>query len=220
MGYRRDCPSVGLFKAEEQLFVAGGWDGKDLSVVELYNFKRREWKQLSSMNVKRNSAGICEWKHKNNNMIVIGGWNKKTSKSVEEYDAHKNQWYALPNCKHVHKYYPACSVYHDLNPFINASAGVIVVCGNDGRVYGEEYLKKQDFLIKQKAKERDPNSIIQANDLMIAPPVKDDWGYIEFYDPRDWLRKWQVIDSLPSFLNLSDAQCKDLYFQNILACNQ
>lgn len=37
-------------------------DEKDLNVVETYNFKKREWRQLSSLGVKRNSAGICQWK--------------------------------------------------------------------------------------------------------------------------------------------------------------
>merc|ERR1712154_131878 len=162
---------------------------------------------------------------KNNNMVIVGGWNKKTSKSVEEYDAHKNAWYALKNTNYAHKYYPACSIYHDLNPFINASAGVIIVVGNDGRVFGEEYMKKQEFLLKQKSKCEnqipDPNSpVVQANDVVMPLQVKDDWGFIEFYDPRDWLRKWVVIDNLPSFLNFTDDQCKDLYFQNIIPCNR
>jgi len=217
MKFRRDCPSVGLYKAgdkyQEQLFVAGGWNERDLNVVEMYNFKKREWKVLSSLNMKRNSAGICEWKQKNNNMIIIGGWNKKTTHSVEEYDAHKNQWYVLKNTNFPHRYYPACTVYHDLNPFINSGHGVIVVLGNDGRVYGDEYIKKQ------RQKEQAPKD--NKPDIPSIPPsVKDDWGYIEFYDPRDWIRKWTVIDNLPHFLNLPDAQCRELYFQSVLPCNQ
>mmetsp|Transcript_9657 Transcript_9657/g.8669 ORF Transcript_9657/g.8669 Transcript_9657/m.8669 type:complete len:307 (-) Transcript_9657:48-968(-) len=229
MKFRRDCPSVGLFKSgnkyEEQLFVAGGWNEKDLNYVEMYNFKKREWKQLSSLNVKRNSAGICEWKQKNNNMIIIGGWNKKTTNSVEEYDSHKNQWYALKSTNHPHKYYPACTVYHDLNPFINTGYGVIVVLGNDGRLYGDEYMKKQQFLMQKKNKEEVPK-LQQQNSPSSKPSVinndqaaiKDDWGFIEFYDPRDWIRKWQVIDNLPSFLGFDDNQCKSLYFQSTIAC--
>eukprot|EP01084_Bolivina_argentea_P020982 38978_1 len=204
MKHRRDCPSVGLYKEgnkyEEQLFVAGGWNMRDLSCVEMYNFENRKWNQLASLNIKRNSAGICEWKQKNNNMIIIGGWNKKTTNSVEEYDAHKNQWYVLANTNYSHKYYPACKVYHNLNPFINSGNGVIVVIGNDGRLYGDEYLKRQ-------------------NNQSTKPNIKNDWGFIEFYDPRDRMKKWTVIDNLPSFLNFTHEQCKSLYFQSILSCH-
>eukprot|EP01083_Nonionella_stella_P011912 33790_1 len=225
MKYRRDCPSVGLWKGgnrhEEQLFVAGGWNEKDLAHVEMYNFRSREWKQCASLNVKRNSAGICEWKEKNNNMILVGGWNKKTTTSVEEYDAHKNQWYVLKPTNHPHKYYPACQVYHDLNPFINSGYGVIVVAGNDGRMYGDDYMKKQQHLMKQKDKHLDePKNIVKqsnANDIQ-KNTVKQDWGFIEFYDPRDWIRRWTVIDNLPSFFNFTDDQCKQLYFQSIVSC--
>eukprot|EP00483_Globobulimina_turgida_P009490 UN09509 len=146
-------------------------------------------------------------------MIIIGGWNKKTTTSVEEYDAHKNQWYVLKNTNYPHKYYPACSVYHDLNPFINSGYGVIVVVGNDGRLYGDEYIKKQQQLLKEK------NDNVQQNMNIGNQNIKDDWGYIEFYDPRDWIRKWTVIDNLPSFLSFGEEDCKSLYFQSILACH-
>eukprot|EP00484_Ammonia_sp_Unknown_P010491 CAMPEP_0197076944 /NCGR_PEP_ID=MMETSP1384-20130603/212367_1 /TAXON_ID=29189 /ORGANISM="Ammonia sp." /LENGTH=786 /DNA_ID=CAMNT_0042515803 /DNA_START=21 /DNA_END=2381 /DNA_ORIENTATION=- len=226
MKYRRDCPSVGLFRSgqkyEEQLFVAGGWNEKDLNYVELYNFKSREWKTLSPLNVKRNSAGMCEWKQKNHNMVIVGGWNKKTVNSVEEWDAHKNKWYVLNNTNHPHRYYPACTVYHDLNPFINSGYGVIVVMGNDGRLYGDEFIKKQQSMLKKKNQQNDINIDPNVAAKEAIPPsvntLKEDWGFIEFYDPRDWIRKWTVIDNVPSFLNLTDDECKQLYFQSVLAC--
>jgi len=227
MKYRRDCPSVGIWHSahSENLFVAGGWNEKDLSSVETYDFKKREWRQLSSLNVKRNSAGICEWKTKSNNMVIVGGWNRKTTHSVEEYDAHKNQWYLLKNTNHPHKYYPACTVYHDLNPFINTGHGVIVVMGNDGRLYGDDYLRKE-MQRRMSEKEVAPQKEVALNRKsssgsvdLAAASIKKDWGFIEFYDPRDWIRKWQVIDSLPSFLNISELQAKELYFQAALSCD-
>lgn len=227
MKYRRDCPSVALWSdpksLSENLFVAGGWNEKDLSFVETYDFKRREWRQLSSLNVKRNSAGICEWKTKNRNVVVIGGWNRKTTTSVEEYDAHKNQWYMLKSTNHPHKYYPACTVYHDLNPFINSGYGVIVVMGNDGRLYGDDYLQKE--MERRMSEEVSPQKdsplkrMSSVTEVANGPTVQKDWGFIEFYDPRDWIRKWQVIDNLPSFLNISEQQAKELYFQAALSCD-
>jgi len=227
MKYRRDCPSVAIWhdakSQHENLFVAGGWNEKDLNFVETYDFKRREWRQLSSLNVKRNSAGICEWKTKNHNVVVIGGWNRKTTTSVEEYDAHKNQWYMLKNTNHPHKYYPACTVYHDLNPFINSGYGVIVVMGNDGRLYGDDYLQKE--MERRMNEDVSPQKdsplkrMSSVSEVTNGPTVKKDWGFIEFYDPRDWIRKWQVIDNLPSFLNISEQQAKELYFQAALSCD-
>eukprot|EP00485_Elphidium_margaritaceum_P008449 CAMPEP_0202696160 /NCGR_PEP_ID=MMETSP1385-20130828/9489_1 /ASSEMBLY_ACC=CAM_ASM_000861 /TAXON_ID=933848 /ORGANISM="Elphidium margaritaceum" /LENGTH=732 /DNA_ID=CAMNT_0049352273 /DNA_START=46 /DNA_END=2241 /DNA_ORIENTATION=+ len=202
MEYRRDCPSVALFKSgqkfEERLFVAGGWNESDLSSVEMYNFEKRAWRTVSPLNVKRNSAGLCEWKQKNHNMIIVGGWNKRTTHSVEEYDAYKNQWYSLKPTNHAHRYYPACAVLHDLNPFINTGYGVIVVVGSDGRLYGDEYMQKQQNLIKQNSKKNNlvppsrpdvtPNvsKNSNANAANAACHIKEDWGFIEFYDPRDW----------------------------------
>ena len=58
-----------------------------------------------------------------------------------------------------------------------------------------------------------------ASEAANAPSVKNDWGFIEFYDPRDWIRKWQIIDHLPSFLNISEQQAKELYFQAALSCD-
>merc|ERR1719445_2654001 len=132
-------------------------------------------------------------------------------RSVEEYDAHKNQWYALKATNFAHRYYAAVSVYNDLNPVINSGYGVLVCAGNDGRLYGDEYVRNQQLLRRQKsqmsqAPEVDVLGQSASGVASLAQQqaaVNDDWGFIEFYDPRDWIRKWTVIDSLPRFLGLS-----------------
>ena len=97
--------------------------------------------------------------------------------------------------------------------------------GNDGRLYGDEYLyKEQQRRMSEKNVDPQQESPLSrmssiAAEAANAPSVKNDWGFIEFYDPRDWIRKWQVIDNLPSFLNISEQQAKELYFQAALSCD-
>lgn len=97
--------------------------------------------------------------------------------------------------------------------------------GNDGRLYGDEYQYKEQQRLSEKnvvdPQQESPLSRMNstASEAANAPSVKNDWGFIEFYDPRDWIRKWQIIDHLPSFLNISEQQAKELYFQAALSCD-
>eukprot|EP01083_Nonionella_stella_P169098 572611_1 len=141
MNSERFCPSAVVLdnvKQNEKLFVVGGRMDhmNDLNTCEMYCFQSGKWNDVAPMKYVRNSAGICEWREKNGDVVVVGGYNGEASKSVEHYDVHKNKWYELPKTNGEHKNCCCVTVYYDSNPYFECSNGVLVVFGNDGTAAG------------------------------------------------------------------------------------
>ena len=78
-------------KSSDILFAVGGWcNGDAINMVEKYNIKTNEWKQVASMNKRRCGVGIAVL---NNFLFAIGGHDGSSYlNSVERYDPVTDVW--------------------------------------------------------------------------------------------------------------------------------
>lgn len=78
-------------KPNEVLFAVGGWcNGDAINMVERYNVKTNEWRQVACMNKRRCGVGIAVL---NNFIFAIGGHDGSSYlNSVERYDPVTDVW--------------------------------------------------------------------------------------------------------------------------------
>ena len=83
--------------ANHKLFVAGGDTTKGFTdIVEIFDYKTKEWVLAKEMKNPRRSCGSCYWKEREE-IVIGGGYDKTYSKKVARYDINKNKWMNVPS---------------------------------------------------------------------------------------------------------------------------
>ena len=75
---------------KDEIYAIGG----NSSIVEKCNALRNEWKNVASLNFRRNRRGVCVH---GDQIVVVGGG----SSAVEVYDEKKNIWTFVGNCEEL-----------------------------------------------------------------------------------------------------------------------
>ncbi|XP_077976155.1 kelch-like protein 7 [Styela clava] len=79
---------VSSVNAGEEIYVLGGYTGKDLNTVDLYNPQQNEWKSLKEMLLPR---GWFRTFAIQSEIYAVGGWPTSTN-SLERYKIDEDKW--------------------------------------------------------------------------------------------------------------------------------
>eukprot|EP01084_Bolivina_argentea_P178256 308136_1 len=226
------------------LFAIGGHkignsnDLKSIETVDCNNLKSG-WKLMcKKMNNGRANFGACFYSNNNeidSHIFVGGGWkvDLQTAINCSEIYSFENDKWIMINDMNIKR-----TAQRMINWKYRNNGNILSVCGwtDESADNIEEYdIHKNKWYMfgnKMNGKHRyypgvsfcnNSNSVVVVcGDLGL--PTDDwgenslnDWGIVEYYDSRDCVNKWVLIDNFRNIIRFTQNRCKDLLYRAVLS---